>query len=88
MHRSKVEVLGATGTLTGLDITGLGDYAKRAAKFSDLLDSDDFADFTIDTTGRTVPDVARLVMAEAQGWAGGLGSTSAGRSDRPAGQYS
>ena len=61
------------GAPQGTIRAGLEEYGRRAARFSELLDASDFADFanfTVDTDEVSVPDVAERVMTAASdiGW--------------------
>jgi hypothetical protein len=44
--------------------SGLVEYGQRAARFAELLDRTDFADFTVDTDGIAIAEVARRVLEE------------------------
>jgi hypothetical protein len=68
MRRGQVEGADTAGATSGLSIDGLLAYAERAARFAELLDVAGFADFTVETDGITVPEVARRVLAGAPGW--------------------
>ena len=70
LRRGRIEGADSDGAVTDLTLDGLREYGERAGRFAALLDSRDFADFTVDTDGVPVPDVARQVLAAADGWPG------------------
>lgn len=70
LRRGRIEGADSDGAVTDLTLDGLREYGEQAGRFAALLDSRAFADFTVDTDGVAVPDVARRVLAGADGWPG------------------
>jgi hypothetical protein len=68
MRRGRIEGADSDGAVSGLTMDRLSEYADQAARFAAKLDADDFADFTVDTDGRTVPEIARLILEQLPGW--------------------
>lgn len=68
MRRGQLEGAGTGGAVSGLTMDSLSDYAEQAGRFAATLDAEDFADFTVDTDGRTVPEIARLVLDRLGPW--------------------
>ena len=70
LRRGRIEGADSDGAVTDLTLDGLREYGEQAGRFAALLDSRAFADFTVDTDDVPVPDVARQVLAGADGWPG------------------
>lgn len=68
LRRGQLEGAGSDGAVSGLTMDSLSEYAEQAAVFAAKLDADDFADFTVDTDGRTVPQIARLILDALPAW--------------------
>ena len=66
LRRARAEGLGGGGAATGLSDESIEDYARSSAEFAQLLDDVDLADFTVDTDGLTVPEVATAVLVSAR----------------------
>lgn len=68
MRRGRWEGAGTDGAVSGLTLAALEEYAEQAARFAATLDGEDFADLTVDTNDRSVPDLARLILDRLPGW--------------------
>lgn len=68
VRRGRLEGAESDGAVSGLTMAALSDYAEQAARFAARLDGDDFADLTVDTDDRTVPDIAQLILDRLPGW--------------------
>jgi adenylylsulfate kinase-like enzyme len=60
------------------------DRVDDALREADALDASDFADFCVDTTALTVPEVAGLVRERSGGWPSGLEATGPRGANAPA----
>jgi hypothetical protein len=70
VRRGRAEGVGTDGAVTGFTLDGLHEYAKRAGTFAALLDTQDIADFAVDTDDRSVPEIAQSVLSRAGSWPG------------------
>lgn len=68
VRRGRLEGAETDGAVSGLTMAALSEYAEQAVDFAGKLDGDDFADFTVDTDDRTVPDIAQLILDRLPGW--------------------
>lgn len=66
--RARALGVATDGAVTGMSLGSLAPRVDEAMRYGDELDRDDIADFCVDTDGRSIPDVARLVLAGADGW--------------------
>jgi hypothetical protein len=68
LRRGRTLGVGTAGAVSGMTMDHLTHRAEQAVEYADELEREDVSDFTVDTQGRDVPEVARLVRAEAGDW--------------------
>ena len=68
IRRGQIEGAGSDGAVSGLTLDSLSEYAEQATRFAARLDADDFADFAVDTDGRTLPEIAQLILDRLPEW--------------------
>lgn len=68
LRRGRTFGVGTAGAVSGMTMDHLTHRAEQAVEYADELEREDISDFTVDTQGRDVSEVARLVLAGAGDW--------------------